>query len=225
MLLSDNPAIAAGLAALTQADPDFHAVMARLGPLQFTRKPAGYAGMLRIILGQQVSVLAADAMWRRLSDRFDIAPALFAGLDNEALRECGLSRQKIRYVKELATDIVDGRLNLMSLDLDDEAAIAAITRSVGLGRWTAENYLLFCEARADLFPAKDLAILIGLEWLKKLERRPSPAEAWEYAQRWRPHRSAATLLIWHHYIGVVADRRARPRGEASKQASNAPGPG
>jgi DNA-3-methyladenine glycosylase II len=210
-LLSSRPGIKAGIAYLTARDPDFAAVLDRFGPLRFALKPGGFAGLLRIILGQQVSVLAADAIWRKLCLAVpEMTPDAVARTDDESLRAVGLSRQKIRYVKGLAGDILQGRLDLERVGgLDDEDAIAAITKGIGLGRWTAENYLLFCEGRADLFPAKDLAILIGLEGLKAFPARPTPIAAWEYAERWRPYRSAATLLIWHHYIGTVAERRVK----------------
>jgi DNA-3-methyladenine glycosylase II len=217
-MLADLPGIAAGIDHLCGADPDFARVMQRFGPLHFTLKPGGYAGLLRIILGQQVSVQSADAIWQKLKDRIeDISPANLHAIDEEALRACGLSRQKIRYVKGLAADVLEGSLDIEGLkSLDDEAAIARITRCIGLGRWTAENYLLFCEGRADLFPAKDLAILIGLEWLKALPARPTPAEAWAHAARWQPHRSAATLMIWHHYIGEVALKRLSRKSPLAK---------
>ncbi len=167
--------------------------------------------MVRIILGQQVSVLAADAIWRKLSVAVpDLTPDAVARTDDESLRAIGLSRQKLRYLKELANDILSRRIDLDAIArMDDEEAIATITTCIGLGRWTAENYLLFCEGRADLFPAKDLAILIGLEWLKRLDERPTPTQAWSHAEAWRPYRSAATLLIWHHYIGTIAERRKK----------------
>ena len=206
--LSELPAIAAGIAHLTSTDPDFAAVMDRFGPLRFTLKPGGFAGLVRIILGQQVSVASAEAIWLKLAAGFDpFTPQVLAPATDEQMRALGLSRQKSRYIRELAKDILEGRLDLAALNGDDEPAIAQITSCVGLGRWTAENYLLFCEGRPDLFPAKDLAILIGLEWLKAMPGRPTPIEGWTYATRWRPHRSAATLMIWHHYMGVISEKR------------------
>ena len=210
--LASLPGIATGLEELCRMDEDFARAMQRFGPLGFTLKPAGFGGLVRIILGQQVSVSSAEAIWRKLQDRIPkLTSHQVQATGEETLRDCGLSRQKIRYIKGLSGDLLTGSLDLDALrSMDDEEAIAAITCSVGLGRWTAENYLLFCEGRADLFPAKDLAVLVGLEWLKGLPSRPTPMEAWSYAERWRPYRSAATLMIWHHYIGEVALRRRTP---------------
>jgi DNA-3-methyladenine glycosylase II len=209
MLLSDVPAIAKGIKALTKKEPGFAQALADNGPLKFEHKPDGFQGLIRIILGQQVSVLAAQSIWRKLEAAMGkITPKKMAAVDDEVLRGCGLSRQKIRYCKGLANDVLSGALDIEGLKtLDDEAAVERITRCIGLGRWTAENYLLFCEARADLFPAKDLAILIGLQMLQGSAVRPTPAEAVVYAQRWKPYRSAASLLIWHHYMGEVARRK------------------
>jgi DNA-3-methyladenine glycosylase II len=211
-LLSQLPAIATGIASLTAQDPDFATVLADNGPLAFTLKPGGYAGMVRIILGQQVSVLAAQAMWAKLASGLPaISPEVLIGQSDESLLKFGFSRQKSRYVKGLAADILECRLDLNELaHLPDEEAIAKLCCCIGIGRWTAENYLIFCEGRADLFPAKDLAILIGLEWLKNFPERPTFAAAAAYAERWQPYRTAASLLIWHHYIAEV-ERRAIQR--------------
>jgi DNA-3-methyladenine glycosylase II len=212
MLLSSIPAIAAGIEHLTAHDPDFAKVLADNGPLEFTLKPAGFVGMVRIILGQQVSVLAAQAMWGKLVAGLpEISPTVLAGQSDENLQRFGFSRQKSRYVRDLAADILNDQLDLEALaQMPDEEAIAKLCNCIGIGRWTAENYLIFCEGRADLFPAKDLAILIGLEWLKNFPQRPTFNEAAAYAERWKPYRTAASLLIWHHYIAEV-ERRSRQR--------------
>jgi DNA-3-methyladenine glycosylase II len=204
------PGIAEGIDALTAKDAGFRKVLAINGPLQFTLKPGGFAGLLRIILGQQVSVLAAEAIWRKVKATIrPLTPQTVAAANMETLRGCGLSGQKAAYAKALAEKILTGQLDFKKLRrADDEDAIAAMTACHGIGRWTAENYLLFCEGRADIFPAKDLAIMIGLEWLKKMPARPTPIEAYSYAARWRPYRSAATLLLWHHYIAQVKRKRA-----------------
>jgi DNA-3-methyladenine glycosylase II len=209
VLLSTIPGIASGIAALTAQDADFQRVLSDNGPLEFTLKPGGFVGMVRIVLGQQVSVLAAAAMWRKLEAGLpEISPLVLAAQSDADLRLFGFSGQKSRYVKSLAADILEQRLDLEEVArMPDEDAIARLTQSIGIGRWTAENYLIFCEGRADMFPAKDLAILIGLEWLKGFDHRPGFGEAAEYALRWAPYRTAASLLIWHHYIGTVERRR------------------
>ena len=226
MLLADLPAIAAGLEILAANDADLAPILAKHGPLSFTLKPGGFPGLLRIILGQQVSVQSAEALWSKLTNVINpLTPETLLAAGEDALRAAGLSRQKTRYARGLAYDILSGSLDLASVAvMEDEAAITSITASVGLGRWTAENYLMFCEGRPDMFPAKDLAILIGLQMLRGGAERPTPIEAWTYAERWRPYRTAASLLIWHNYTGEIAARRRmsskqgkRPPDEAGPQ--------
>ena len=214
MFLSDVPAISKGIKALTKKEPLFKNVLVENGPLQFQHKPDGFQGLIRIILGQQVSVQSAQAIWLKTETALGkVTPKAMAETDEKTLRSCGYSRQKIRYCKGLANDVLAKSLDVAGLqNLDDEAAIEMITRSIGLGRWTAENYLLFCEARANLFPAKDLAILIGLQMMLGLKERPTSFEAAAYAERWQPYRSAASLLIWHHYTGEIIRRKGGKKG-------------
>lgn len=157
--------------------------------------------MLRTIVGQQVSVAAASAVWNRLVALLGegAPPDLLLAAEFDALRACGLSRQKQGYARSLAELVTSGALDLSALPEDDEAAIAELIRIKGIGRWSAEIYLLFAEGRPDVFPAGDLAVQAGLQRLLSLPERPSEKAVRERAEAWRPHRGAVTLLTWHCY--------------------------
>ncbi|WP_037499532.1 DNA-3-methyladenine glycosylase family protein [Sphingomonas jaspsi] len=164
----------------------------------------GVETLLRTIVGQQVSVAAARSMWNKLIAKFgqpvDLA-ALNAASDEE-LREAGLSRQKAGYARSLAGLVLSGELDLAHLPEDDEEAIAQLTKIKGIGRWSAEIYLLFAEGRPDAFPAGDLAVQIEIGKLMGLDERPSEKQLREWAEAWRPHRGAAAVLAWHSYNNV-----------------------
>jgi len=161
----------------------------------------GVETLLRTIVGQQVSVQAARSMWNKLVAKFgqpvDLQTLLKAS--DEELREAGLSRQKAGYARSLAGLVLSGELDLAHLPADDEEAIAHLTKIKGIGRWSAEIYLLFAEGRGDVWPAGDLAVQIEIGKLLGLEERPSEKQLRELAEAWRPHRGAAAVLAWHSY--------------------------
>ena len=164
-------------------------------------RPRGYETLLRTIVGQQVSVAAAASVWNKLAALLGeaVPPERLLEADFDALRACGLSRQKQGYARSLAELITTGGLDLEALPADDEAAIAQLTLIKGIGRWSAEIYLLFAEGRPDILAAGDLAVQAGLHKLFELPARPSEQEVRALAQPWRPHRGAVTLLTWHCY--------------------------
>jgi DNA-3-methyladenine glycosylase II len=190
----------AGVDALAAREPAFAAALLRCGyPAPRLREP-GYATLLRTILGQQVSVFAADAVWRKLEAMGDPGdPATIAGASPEALRAAGFSRQKAGYARSLAELVTSGELDLGALPTDDEEAIAALVRVKGIGRWSAEIYLLFAEGRADIWPAGDLAVQIEIGRILGHAERPGEKHVRELAEGWRPHRGAAAIFAWHSY--------------------------
>lgn len=191
----------AGIDALSKIEPEIAASLTRIGyPEPRIREP-GYETLLRTIVGQQVSVAAAASIWRKLEAAVGtgIAPDALLAVSDEALRGAGLSRQKAGYARSLAEEVTSGRLDLMALPEDDEAAIAALTTIKGIGRWSAEIYLLFAEGRPDVWPAGDLAVQIALGRLKGLDARPTEKLTRTLAEGWRPHRGAAAIFLWHHY--------------------------
>jgi DNA-3-methyladenine glycosylase II len=191
--------IVAGLDAVAAADARIAAALARAGYPGPRLRERGYRTLLRTIVGQQVSVAAASSMWRKLEDALGEAmPAdalLAAGFDD--LRACGLSRQKQGYARSLCELVVSGELDLDDLPADDEEAIAQLVRIKGIGRWSAEIYLLFAEGRPDIWPAGDLAVQAGLAKILGLEERPAEKSTRELAEPWRPHRGAVAILTWH----------------------------
>lgn len=187
--------------ALAAQEPAFAQALARAGyPEPRIREP-GYETLLRTIVGQQVSVAAAASIWRKLEAGVgDLTqPATVAAASDEVLRAAGLSRQKASYARSLAEEVTSGRLDLANLPADDEEAIAALTRVKGIGRWSAEIYLLFAEGRADIWPAGDLAVQIEIGRMLGHADRPSEKQLREWAEAWRPHRGAAAIFAWHHY--------------------------
>jgi len=191
----------AGLDALAVIEPAFGVAIARVGYPEPRIRQRGYATLLRTIVGQQVSVRAADAVWRKLEEQVGDPndPAAVAAASDEALRACGFSRQKIGYARSLAEEVLSGRLDLANLPADDEAALAQLVRVKGIGRWSAEVYLLFAEGRPDIWPAGDLAVQIEVGRILGLDARPSEKLTRDLAEAWRPHRGAAAIFTWHHY--------------------------
>ncbi|HET8613443.1 MAG TPA: DNA-3-methyladenine glycosylase 2 family protein [Sphingomonas sp.] len=191
----------AGIDALARSEPAFAAALARAGYPEPRIRERGYATLLRTIVGQQVSVAAAASIWRKLEEQVgDLTdPATIANATDEQLRAAGLSRQKASYARSLADEVTSGRLDLENLPHDDEEAIKALVRIKGIGRWSAEIYLLFAEGRPDMWPAGDLAVQIEIGRILGHDERPSEKALRDLAESWRPHRGAAAILAWHHY--------------------------
>ena len=194
-------ALQAGLDALAAQEPGFARALAACGYPEARIRPRGYATLLRTIVGQQVSVAAAASVWAKLEALLGegLPPETLLAADFDSLRACGFSRQKQGYARSLCELVVSGALNLEHLPADDETAIAELTRIKGIGRWSAEIYLLFAEGRADIWPAGDLAVQAGLHKILALEARPSEKQTRELAEPWRPHRGAAAIFTWHCY--------------------------
>lgn len=191
----------AGIDAAAQVEPAFARTVAAVGYPDPRIRPTGYETLLRTIVGQQVSVAAAASVWRKLEAELgeNVDPAQLLARDFDTLRACGLSRQKQGYARSLCELVVSGALDLSQLPEDDEAAIAELTLIKGIGRWSAEIYLLFAEGRPDIWPAGDLAVQAALHKILDLPQRPSEKETRALAEKWRPHRGAVAILTWHAY--------------------------
>jgi DNA-3-methyladenine glycosylase II len=185
---------------LAKVDPDFARAIKEVGHPELRIVPSGFGGLMRSIVGQQVSVHAARSIWLRLEAAApSMEPAEFLKLTDEQLRAVGLSNAKMRYGRALAADIVEGRIDFAALaELDDAAAIAMLTQAKGIGPWTAEIYLMFAHGRPDIMPGLDLGLVIAAQHLKKLRKRPDAKRLLKIAEAWRPWRSAAALLLWHY---------------------------
>lgn len=197
----DADTLTLGLDALGRSDGRVAAALAALGPPAPRRWQPGFGTLVDVICGQQVSNAAAQAIQARLRAAVDpLTPAGILAASEDTLRGAGLSRQKLSYVRDLAAAIADGRVDLDRLDeADDETAIAALVAVKGIGRWTAEVYLLFALGRPDVWPAEDLGLQLGLQHLRGLDARPTGRAMRGAADGWRPWRGAAAHLLWHVY--------------------------
>jgi DNA-3-methyladenine glycosylase II len=190
-----------GIAALA-AEPVFAAILGEAGPPRFRRRRNGFATLVHIILEQQVSIDAAAAMHRRLSGLCrPLMPEAFLALDDATLRACGFSRQKMGYARNLAEKVCRGEFDFARLaEADDEAAQAALVALKGIGRWSAEIYLIFVLGRPDIWPAADLGLQVAVGERLGLASRPTDPELRRLGDAWRPWRSVAACLFWQSYL-------------------------
>jgi DNA-3-methyladenine glycosylase II len=190
-----------GIAALG-GEPVFAAILERAGAPRFRRRRNGFETLLHIILEQQVSIDAAAAMFRRLNECCrPLSPRGFLALDDATLRSCGFSRQKAAYGRGLADRVMSGTLDFIRLAAaPDDEALAALVALKGIGRWSAEIYQIFALGRADIWPAGDLGLQLGIAVELGLPARPAEAALREIGERWRPWRSVAACLFWQSYL-------------------------
>ena len=193
--------IRTGLDEVAAREPRMAAALEIAGYPEPRLRPTGYKTLLRTIVGQQVSVAAATSMWNKLEAELgkDFTPACLLQRDFDTLRACGLSRQKQGYARSLCELVDAGALDFDNLPPDDEAAIEELTRIKGIGRWSAEIYLLFAEGRADIWPAGDLAVQKAVGRIMGHDDMPKEKVVRELAEGWRPHRGAVAIFAWHTY--------------------------
>jgi DNA-3-methyladenine glycosylase II len=195
----------AAMQALTAIDPAFAGILDKAGPLPWRRRTPGFPGLLQAIVAPKISNQAAAARWGRLrAIPGALEPSQLIELPDDTLRTAGLSRPKVVHARALATAFLDGTLSAERIALlDDEAAIVTIGSIKGLGRWTAEIYLLFALDRLDIFPSGDIALAAALADLKSMPSRPDPKALRQLATAWQPVRSLAARLLWHHWRHVT----------------------
>ncbi len=187
---------------LIRRDPRLAPVIKRVGKCRLgeARTTAPFASLVRAILSQQLSSKAAETIHRRvvaLMGDAGVTPAAVLAVDPDALRAAGVSRPKIAYLRDLAERVADRRLDLDVLhDRPDDEVIEAITAVKGLGRWSAEMFLIFRLNRPDVFPVGDLGIVKGVQKLLEMKRRPAPSTMLRVAEVWRPYRSVAAWYLW-----------------------------
>jgi DNA-3-methyladenine glycosylase II len=196
--------LAEGLRALGRTDPDVARVLQEAGPPELRSREPGFEALLGAIVSQQISKAAARTVWDRLvAAAGPLGPETVLAMDEDTLRAVGLSRQKVNYARGLAEAVVTGAIDLDGLaHLPDETVVERLVTLKGIGRWSAEVYLLFALGRPDAFPADDLALMIGAQRLKRLEERPNRTALAEIAEAWRPWRGPAALLLWHYYTNA-----------------------
>lgn len=205
--LDSVAAIGAHIEALVGLDPRLAKVRDFAGPVQPRISPAGFAGIAKVICGQQLSVASAGAIWGRfeaLPGALD--PVTYLSLTEEAVRATGFSGGKFRTVRVIAEAMVAGTLDFDHLEtLAADEAVAYLVAHKGIGPWTAQVYLMFCAGHPDVFPAGDLALIKAVQHGLDLDARPSIGAVSEMAGFWSPYRSAAALLFWR-YFAVLRDR-------------------
>lgn len=184
-------------AALAQADPELGAVIARVGKVELGIPSDPFEELVGSIVSQQLSTKAAGTIWRRLGETVPITPEDLASAEPETLRGAGLSNAKVRYVQGIARAAVTGDLDFDALEgLDDEEVIARLTTLKGVGRWTAEMFLLFALRRPDVLAVDDLGIRTSAGRMVGSDVAMERAELAARAEMWKPHRSAASLWLW-----------------------------
>jgi DNA-3-methyladenine glycosylase II len=201
--------------ALAAADPTMAALVERVGKIDLAtrlerrqeERPAdAYGALLRAIVGQQLSTKAARTIYLRVLDLFGGAtpsPEQLLEAGEEDLRACGLSGRKTEYVRDLAAHVLSGELELERLgELEDEEVVEEIVAVRGLGRWTAEMFLIFHLQRPDVLSGGDLGIRKAVQIEYGLEEMPAPKQVLEIGERWRPHRSLASLYLWESLAAV-----------------------
>jgi DNA-3-methyladenine glycosylase II len=173
-------------------------------PFAWRVKEAGFAGLVQLVLEQQVSTASAASLWARVRAAFpEVTPSAVLARDEAFLRDLGLSGQKTRYVRGIAEAIEAGTLDLAALPtVSDEEAASRLMLLKGIGRWTAEAYLMGVEGRTDIFPAGDLALQEGLRWADRMEQRLGIDALYRRAEAWKPYRGVAAHLLWAYYTDV-----------------------
>ena len=188
--------VAEGADYLAATHPKFAHALALTGPLPLRRRKDGYEALLSAIVSQQVSVAAANAIWKRLKDARLTGPRKVRAASEEELRACGLSRQKIRYARELA----GAGINFKALRAaPNDEVVATLIAVPGIGKWTAEIYAMFSLGRADVFAPGDLALQEAARLLFDLPARPTEKELRVIAEDWAPWRAVAARALWAYY--------------------------
>lgn len=201
----------AAVAVVCDRDPTFQRIEAAVGPLSVRSWPVGFPALVRIILGQQLSARAAQAIFQRLIAAMALTPANLAAAPEATLKAAGLSRAKIATCQRLSAAILAGQVDLEGLrSLSDRTAIDHLTQIKGIGAWTAEVYLLFCLERLSSFPAADLALQVGFQRLKQLEHRPTRQDLLAQTDHLHPYRGAVAHLLWHYYRLQSEARALKP---------------
>lgn len=187
-------------------DADLRRVVDDFGIPPIWIRPTGFPTLVHIILEQQVSLASARATYERLKLKIgdNFTPEDFLLLTDDDLKSFGFSRQKTLYIRNLANAVASGELNLNELEkLGDDDVKNELIKLKGIGRWTADVYLLMCLRRADAFPTGDLGLIVGAQTVKNLLERPDASKLLAMSELWRPYRAVATRVIWHYYLSKI----------------------
>jgi DNA-3-methyladenine glycosylase II len=210
-IIATEADIRAGVKALRRKCATMRHVHDTAGDPPLRLRPAGFEGLARIIVGQQLSIASAAAIWQRTAAACQpFAPATIARMKDKTLAGAGLSKPKIRTLRAIAAACSNG-LDLAALDGATDTQIHdALTEVVGIGPWTADIYIMFCLGRADAWAPGDLALQIAAQQALALAERPDKDAMMALAERWRPWRGVAARMLWAYYAAVKAKRTAEP---------------
>ena len=185
---------------LAAIDADIAAALSRFGPPPDRSLPASFETLARSIIGQQISRVAASAIWTRMRDQDHSNAPIIASKQPNDLMPFGLSRRKAEYLIGIADEIQSGRLDLASLaEMSGEEVQKRLVEIRGIGAWTADNFRLFALGDMDAWPANDIALQEGMKRLKSLDERPNGKMLETLGKAWRPYRGAGALMLWHIY--------------------------
>lgn len=184
---------------LIELEPKFQQVIDVYGNPIITTRPSGFIALSQLILEQQVSIASAKACYDKIESYLNgFTPNLILTVSDEELKSCGVSRQKISYIKNLALCIQENKIDLESLHAKSESEVyAELIQLKGIGKWTAQVYLMFCLQKKDIFPIGDIAVQ---HTMRELFQTETLEEMENHAENWKPFRSLATYLLWHHYL-------------------------
>jgi DNA-3-methyladenine glycosylase II len=204
--------LAEGVRELAAQDSDLAAVVARFGPPPLWLRQPGFASLVKMILEQQVSLASACAAYARLQGCVGrVTPHTVLGVEPTRLHQAGITRQKTRYCQELAQRVVSGSLNLGDLaERSNREVVAALIEVPGIGRWTAEVYLLMALGRVDVWPWGDVALATAVWRLKELEQRPEHDQLVDMSAVWAPWRAVAARIFWHYYLKTPRHLTGKP---------------
>ncbi|MBL8019689.1 MAG: DNA-3-methyladenine glycosylase 2 family protein [Leptospirales bacterium] len=190
-----------GIRKAAENDPRLKLALKELGYPQIRQRDPGFETLLNIIIGQQLSTHAANAIWDRLENLIrPFTPDNLLMQRDESLRAVGLSKQKIAYAQSLAHLVNKGLVDFKRIaNLDDEAAASELMQIRGVGRWTADIYLLFALGRRDVWPVDDLALVVATQRLYGMRLRPSRKRLLEIGRAWQPWRGAVSIFLWKYY--------------------------
>jgi DNA-3-methyladenine glycosylase II len=210
-IIEDEADIRDGVRALRRKCPVMRSIHDTTGDPPLRRQAAGFSGIARVIVGQQLSVASAAAIWSRTAlVCMPFQPAGLLAVSDDILFKAGLSRAKVRTLRAIAAACSNG-LDLAKLEhMTEEEVHAALTDVVGIGPWTADVYIMFCLGRADGWASGDLALQIAAQHALALDNRPSAVELTEIAERWRPWRGVAARLLWAYYAAMKQKHTAVP---------------
>ena len=213
---------------LSRVDPTLGAIIRRVGPCTLTPRRDYFVLLCKSIFNQQISTKVAAVLFARFRQQFPrqrptpVAVVQFLAGDPELVRKVGLSKQKAVYLRDLAEHFIDGRIPTRKLcRMDDEAVIEALVAVNGIGRWTAEMFLMFVLNRPDVLPVDDLGLREGVREIYKLPERPTPSEVTALGEKWRPYRTIATWYVWRRNAKTTAKPKAARSSRSAGAASAA----